>query len=130
MQLVAAAGAARRPGLDLGNAGLSSIDTYQTGSDYPQALARCTDDTSGSGGAGAKRKRSGGGAKSSGGRARGRSTTSSGGAEPPAADGGDCRNQTGFIGVRQRKWGMFAAEIRDGEKRRYEAIGHDMSRTM
>ncbi|MEW5311135.1 MAG: hypothetical protein WDW38_002875 [Sanguina aurantia] len=29
------------------------------------------------------------------------------------------RNQTGFIGVRMRKWGMFAAEIRDGEKRRW-----------
>lgn len=30
-----------------------------------------------------------------------------------------CRNQTGYIGVRMRKWGMFAAEIRDGDKRRW-----------
>ncbi|KAL6751822.1 hypothetical protein V8C86DRAFT_647372 [Haematococcus lacustris] len=29
------------------------------------------------------------------------------------------RNQTGFIGVRQRKWGVYAAEIRDGSKRRW-----------
>ncbi|GIM13734.1 hypothetical protein Vretimale_16763 [Volvox reticuliferus] len=30
-----------------------------------------------------------------------------------------CRNQTGYVGVRMRKWGMFAAEIRDGDKRRW-----------
>ena len=34
-----------------------------------------------------------------------------------------CRNQTGYIGVRQRKWGMFAAEIRDGDKRRWAREG-------
>ena len=30
-----------------------------------------------------------------------------------------CRNNTGFIGVRQRAWGIFAAEIRDGNKRKW-----------
>ncbi|KAJ9514836.1 hypothetical protein QJQ45_028498 [Haematococcus lacustris] len=32
---------------------------------------------------------------------------------------GGSRNQTGYIGVRQRKWGVYAAEIRDGSKRRW-----------
>jgi EREBP-like factor len=31
----------------------------------------------------------------------------------------DCRNHTGYIGVRKRNWGMYAAEIRDGNKRRW-----------
>jgi hypothetical protein len=38
--------------------------------------------------------------------------------QEPVGKDGACRNQTGFIGVRMRKWGMFAAEIRDGDKRR------------
>jgi hypothetical protein len=37
----------------------------------------------------------------------------------PADPNSPCRNQTGFIGVRMRKWGMYAAEIRDGDKRRW-----------
>eukprot|EP00798_Chlamydomonas_sp_ICE-L_P003003 gene3003-13019_t len=89
------------------------------GADFGQAFGPCTDDNSALAGSGGKRKRSGGGGQSTGGHAQGRSPISCGGAEPPAADGGDCRNQTGFIGVRLRKWGSYAAEIRDGSKRRW-----------
>ena len=39
-------------------------------------------------------------------------------AEDPDKDS-PCRNQTGYVGVRMRKWGMYAAEIRDGDKRRW-----------
>lgn len=42
-----------------------------------------------------------------------------GGLEGDVDKDSPCRNQTGYVGVRQRKWGMFAAEIRDGDKRRW-----------
>eukprot|EP00798_Chlamydomonas_sp_ICE-L_P027117 gene27117-2344_t len=120
----AAAAAAHAPPVEFGS-GYPFHDTY-LGLDAGVAGPSGEHESRGAGGDGGKGRKGRGGSSSGRSSARGkggpgRPASPVGAAEagPPAEVPGECRNQTGYIGVRQRKWGMYAAEIRDGDKRRW-----------